>query len=158
MAEMSFSEKLESPVAAARLFKAWVLDSTNLMPKIMPDVVLSGTFVGDGGPGSIKQYNLSKLMPYSVIKDRLDMVDKENLANRYTLIEGGGLGEILASYTAHAKFEPLGNGGCICEMGAEYKFVDGVDCTKEMENMKGQLMGAYKAVEAYLLANPDAYA
>ncbi|MFS7989954.1 putative START-like domain superfamily protein [Helianthus anomalus] len=44
----------------ARIFKASILDSHTLMPKLLPDAIKSIEFIkGDGGARSIKQINFS---------------------------------------------------------------------------------------------------
>ena len=61
MGLVSFAQEIESPIAASRLFKALILDSHNLMPKIVPQGIKSIEFIqGDGGAGSIKQTNFAE--------------------------------------------------------------------------------------------------
>lgn len=61
MAAISLSQEFASPVAAARLFKALILDSHNLIPKLMPQAIKSIEIIhGDGGEGSIKQINFAE--------------------------------------------------------------------------------------------------
>ena len=45
-----------SAVPPARLFKAFVLDSHNLIPKVLPQAIKSIEIIeGNGGPGTIKK-------------------------------------------------------------------------------------------------------
>ncbi|KAI4346289.1 hypothetical protein L6164_013354 [Bauhinia variegata] len=61
MGVFTYTSEHSSPVSASRLFKALVLDSHNLFPKIMPQIVTSIEFIeGNGGPGSIKQINFNE--------------------------------------------------------------------------------------------------
>ncbi|EEF45602.1 Major pollen allergen Car b 1 isoform, putative [Ricinus communis] len=63
MGVFTYSDEYTSPVPPARLFKALILDSNNLIPKLMPQIVKSIEFVqGDGGVGSIKQINFQEGM------------------------------------------------------------------------------------------------
>lgn len=51
-----FSQDFTCAVAPARMFKALILDSHNLIPKLVPQGIKSIEIVqGGGGPGTIKQ-------------------------------------------------------------------------------------------------------
>lgn len=61
MGIITFTEEFSSPVPAGRLFKAFVLDFDNLLPKLMPQAFKSiETIKGDGGPGTIKKLNFTE--------------------------------------------------------------------------------------------------
>eukprot|EP00262_Sarcandra_glabra_P005177 TRINITY_DN1650_c0_g1_i1.p1 TRINITY_DN1650_c0_g1~~TRINITY_DN1650_c0_g1_i1.p1 ORF type:complete len:177 (-),score=19.85 TRINITY_DN1650_c0_g1_i1:98-577(-) len=159
MGFLSFTEQFESPIPAARFFGA-VADAVNIYPKLVPDFVLSSAILeGDGGSGTIYQYNFSKSYRYSYVKEHHHVVDKENFVDKYTWLEGGDLGTKLKSYMAHIKFEPSSNGGCVCKYGVEYDTIDGVDYTEEMKEERDTVMiMGFKLMENYLNANPEAYA
>ena len=54
----SFTDEYTSAVAPSRIFKASILDSHNLIPKLLPQGIKSIEIIqGDGGAGSIKQVN-----------------------------------------------------------------------------------------------------
>uniref|UniRef100_A0A453C3N5 Uncharacterized protein n=1 Tax=Aegilops tauschii subsp. strangulata TaxID=200361 RepID=A0A453C3N5_AEGTS len=56
----SWTHEIESPVAAARLFRAGVMDWHTLAPKLAPHIVASAHPVeGEGGIGSIRQFNFT---------------------------------------------------------------------------------------------------
>ncbi|GMN75453.1 hypothetical protein TIFTF001_056433, partial [Ficus carica] len=56
-----FMQEFASPVPPHRMFKALILDSHNLVHKLMPQAIQSIEFIqGDGGPGTIKQINFAK--------------------------------------------------------------------------------------------------
>ncbi|KAM3326890.1 hypothetical protein P3S67_002016 [Capsicum chacoense] len=58
MGVTTYTHETTTPVAPTRLFKALVLDSDNLAPKLMPQIVNNIEIVeGDGGVGSIKKMN-----------------------------------------------------------------------------------------------------
>lgn len=58
---LTFTEEFTSPVAAGKLFKALVLDSDNLLPKILPQAFKSIEIVeGNGGPGTIKKLTFAE--------------------------------------------------------------------------------------------------
>lgn len=50
------SNEIASPVSPARLWKAIVKDSHNLMPDIISSIA---SLEGDGGPGTIRQSNFT---------------------------------------------------------------------------------------------------
>lgn len=61
MGVFTFTDELSSPVAPARIFKASIVDSHNLIPKLLPHAVKSIELLqGDGGAGSIKQINFAE--------------------------------------------------------------------------------------------------
>ncbi|XP_068659286.1 major strawberry allergen Fra a 1-3-like [Aristolochia californica] len=159
MAVTGFSFELESPVNAARIFKAAVLDSQSVMPKAMPQVVSSASLLqGDGGVGSVKQFKFTEIVPLSHVNQRIDVLDETNLEYKYTVTEGSYLGTKVTSALYHIKIEPSA-GGSICKASAEYETTEEVELTEEEINIgKDGLLGTIKAVEAFLLANPDAYA
>ncbi|GMN63414.1 hypothetical protein TIFTF001_032500 [Ficus carica] len=64
MGVFTTTEEYICPIPPARLFKAFVLDSHNLIPKIMPQAIKSIEIIqGDGrAAGSIKQINVAEGM------------------------------------------------------------------------------------------------
>jgi len=61
MGVITYSQEFASVVAPSRMFKALVLDSHNIIPKIVPGGIKSVEFIeGDGGVGSIKQTNFGE--------------------------------------------------------------------------------------------------
>ncbi|XP_068658372.1 major strawberry allergen Fra a 1.08-like [Aristolochia californica] len=160
MAAKGFTLELESPVAPARLFQASVMDAHNLIPKIMSRVVVSGEMIqGDGDVGSVKQFKFTEVIPFKHVSERVDNLDKEKLHYSYSVIEGANVGTKLLSSVYHVKFEPSSNGGCSYKMTAEFTPMEGQKFTDEEVNIGKQgAFGMIKAVEGYLVANPEAYA
>ena len=59
MGVYTYTDENISPIPPARIFKALILDSHNLIPKLLPQLVKSIEFIqGDGGVGSIRQVTL----------------------------------------------------------------------------------------------------
>nr|AHG94649.1 pathogenesis-related protein 10 [Lilium regale] len=155
---MPFAVEVESPVSAARMFKAALFDWHNLGPKIAPHVLSSAALIeGDGSVGSIRQLNFTSDLPFSYVKERLDYIDHEKFECKVTAIEGGHLETILESATVRFKIEPTSTGGCICKAVTESKFKPGAHAGDEEAKAKEALVKLFKGTEAYLLANPDAY-
>ncbi|KAL5983635.1 hypothetical protein ACLOJK_017725 [Asimina triloba] len=159
MVAKTYSFEFTSPVSAARLFKASVLDITNLAPKIMPEVVASASILqGNGGVGSIKQFKFTDALPYTHVNERVDSLDKENFDFKYTVTDGADVGTKLDSVVYHVKFVPAGH-GCVCKLTAEYHPKAGVEYPEEALNAaKEGVQGMYKSVEAHLLSDSSAYA
>ncbi|XP_078160740.1 pathogenesis-related protein 1-like [Carex rostrata] len=152
----SWSCEVESSVPAPRLFKAAIMDWHNLAPKLSPDKVVSAVPVeGDGGVGSIRQFNFAPGMPFSYVKERLDFIDVEKFEVKSSLIEGGGIGTHVESASSDTVFVPK-DGGCVVKVVGSYKPVPGANAEEEAERVKASFVRIIKTAEAYLVANPDA--
>ncbi|CAN6693686.1 unnamed protein product [Malus baccata var. baccata] len=159
MSSISLSQEFTSPVAADRLFKALIIDSHNLIPKLMPQAIKSIEIIhGDGGAGSIKQINFAEGTRYKYMKNRIDALDVENLVCKYTLIEGDVLADKIKSVSYEVSFQASPNGGCTCKMMSEYHAAGDLEINEEeIRGGKERAMGMYKVVEAYLFESPGAY-
>ncbi|EEF45601.1 pathogenesis-related protein STH-21 [Ricinus communis] len=160
MGVSTFTQEFTSPVAPSRMFKALILDSNILIPKLLPQFIKSVDVIqGGDGAGTIEQVNFTEASDFKYIKNRIEELDKDNLVCKYTLIEGGPLGDKLDSIAYEVKFEAASDGGCICKITSNY-FTLGKFTIKEedIEDGKGKALGIYRVVEAYLLENPQVYA
>ncbi|KAK6930230.1 Bet v I/Major latex protein [Dillenia turbinata] len=153
------NQTFATQVAPARMFKALILDSHNLCPKLMFSSIKSIEFIeGNGDVGSIKQINFTEASPFKYVKHRIDALDEENYYCKYTLIEGDPLNEKLESVTYEVKFEGYGPRGCVCKVSSKYIAKENVEIKEEeIEQGKDRAIGMYEVVEAYLLAYPHAY-
>ncbi|KAK3418004.1 hypothetical protein EUGRSUZ_H03984 [Eucalyptus grandis] len=126
-----FTQEFTTPIAPPRMFKALIVDSHNLIPKIAPQGIKSIEFLkGDGRAGSIK----------------------------YILIKGNVIFDKIEKVIYEVQFLALGNCGCICKMTNEYHTKGDVQLNEEdIKQRKEEAMGLYKVVEEFLLANPNAY-
>ncbi|KAK4769952.1 hypothetical protein SAY87_030484 [Trapa incisa] len=155
MGVTSYTHESKTSVAPAKMFKALILDSHNLIPKITPHGIKSIVFIeGDGSVGSIKQTNFADGSPLKWMKHRIDAVDAENC--KYTLIESEPSFEKVVCVVYEVRFEASAEGGCICKMGSEYHVKEGVELDEEeIKKGKDKAIGLFKVVEEHLLANPD---
>ncbi|KAI3414374.1 Bet_v_1 domain-containing protein [Psidium guajava] len=158
MGVVTFAQELESPVAPDRLFRALLLDAHTLFPMLMPQYIQSIDLIqGDGGAGSVKQTNFSQGSLLKYAKHRIDALDADNFRCKYTLIEGDVLSNGLKSVVYEVEFVDDGNGGSICKMSSDYCSERDIKFREEdIEAGKDIAMELYRAVEAYLLANPTA--
>ncbi|GJN31215.1 hypothetical protein PR202_gb19581 [Eleusine coracana subsp. coracana] len=158
MAANSWTLEIASPVSAPRLFRAAVMDWHTLAPKLVSDVVASAHPVeGEGGIGSVRQFNFTSVMPFKFMKEKLDFLDADKCEAKSTLIEGGGIGVAIETATSHIKVEPAANGGSVVKVDSTYKLLPGVEVNDEINKAKESVTAIFKAAEAYLIANPDAY-
>ncbi|GLT45738.1 hypothetical protein SLA2020_195470 [Shorea laevis] len=159
MGVFTFSDEYTSSIPPARLFKVLILDSHNLIPKLMPQAVKSFEITGCGGAGSIRQINFAEGSQLKSIKSRIDELDEKNFSYKYGLIEGEGLLENLEKITYEVNFEPTPEGGSKNKMTSTYYTKgDFVLSEAEVKAGKEKALVMYKVVEGYLPQNPDAYA
>ncbi|XP_017226233.1 major strawberry allergen Fra a 1-2-like [Daucus carota subsp. sativus] len=155
----SFTDEYTSAVALSRIFKASILDSHNLIPKLLPQGIKSIEIIqGDGGAGSIKQVNFIDGRNFSSVKYHIDELNEDKYTYNYTLLEGDALVENLEKITYEVKFESSSSGGTISKVTSKY-YTKGDFMLKEedIKSGKEKVLMMYKVVEAYLLQNPDAY-
>ena len=56
MGVFTYEDEVTCSIPPAKMFKAAILDSDNLIPKIMPQAIKSVEILqGEGGPGTIKK-------------------------------------------------------------------------------------------------------
>ncbi|XP_020238500.1 major allergen Pru ar 1 [Cajanus cajan] len=149
-----------SPISSSRLFKALVVDDSNLIPKLLPHAVKSIELIqGDGGAGSIKQLNFIEGSQVKSVKNRIDEINEDTFTYSYTLIEGESLKDKFASIAHEIKFEAAPDGGSISKVTSKYYLNGDVEINEEdIKASKEKVLGIYKVVEAYLLQNPAVYA
>ncbi|CAI9776032.1 unnamed protein product [Fraxinus pennsylvanica] len=159
MGAITYDMEITSSIPAGKLFKAFILDSDNLIPKIQPQAIKSVEILeGDGGAGTIKVITFGEGSQFKSVKHRVDNVDNENLTYSYSIIEGDALMGVLESITDHLKIVPTADGGSICKNSSIYHTKGDAQISKEkIKEGKEKAVGIFKAVEAYLQANPDAY-
>uniref|UniRef100_A0A7N2LV39 Bet v I/Major latex protein domain-containing protein n=1 Tax=Quercus lobata TaxID=97700 RepID=A0A7N2LV39_QUELO len=57
----SFTQEFTCPIAPSRMYKALILESNQLIPKLLPKFIKSVEVIqGDGGAGSIEQVNFTE--------------------------------------------------------------------------------------------------
>ncbi|KAJ0976315.1 hypothetical protein J5N97_018280 [Dioscorea zingiberensis] len=154
-----FTIEIPTKLPASRVFQAGCMNVHKVAPVVIPEMVTGGELLnGDGDVGTIKHLKFTNALPYSYHKERVDKLDKENYESVCTLIEGGDLGTKVSSAVYHEKLTPTADGGCIFKMTAEYTINPGVNVDEYVNEDKEQAIGLFKALEAYLLANPNLYA
>lgn len=93
------------------------------------------------------------------VKHRIDALDKDSLTYSYTLTEGDALLSNIEAITYEIKFQSTADGGCKGTNVSKYHPKPGAEIKEEeIKEGKEKAMAVYKVVEAYLIANPEAYA
>lgn len=86
-------------------------------------------------------------------------MDNENYVFKYSIAEGGILGFKVSSYVAEVTFTSASDGGCLAKLKIEYESLgENLLSEEDVGNIKQGILTMVKAVEMFLLANPDAYA
>ncbi|KAF7146367.1 hypothetical protein RHSIM_Rhsim04G0231400 [Rhododendron simsii] len=156
MGVITYDMEVSSSIPPSRMFKAFVLDADTLIPKILPQAIKSvETLEGDGGAGTIKLITLGSA--YKSVKQRVDAIDKENFTYSYSVIEGDALMGIFDSISYHIKIVASADGGSICKNRSIYQTKGDAQVTEEeIKSGKEKASAMFKAIEAYLVANPEA--
>lgn len=95
---------------------------------------------------------------FKYVKHRIEEIDKENFIYRYTVIEGDALMNVLEKISNEIKFEASADGGSICKNKSTYFTIGDFELKQEqIKAGKEKSLEIFKAVEAYLLENPDTY-
>ncbi|KAF2308301.1 hypothetical protein GH714_039926 [Hevea brasiliensis] len=95
---------------------------------------------------------------FKYVKHRIEEIDKENLIYRYSVIEGDALMNVLEKISNEIKFEASADGGSICKNNSTYFTIGDFELKQEqIKAGKEKSLEIFKAVEAYLLENPDTY-
>ncbi|XP_022761235.1 major allergen Pru ar 1-like [Durio zibethinus] len=159
MGLFTYETEIVTAIPPAKMFQAFVLDGDKLIPKIVPKAFKSVEFIeGDGGPGSIKKITFGDGSRFNYVKHKVEAVDKDNFTYCYSVIEGDALMNTLEKITYETKLEPSPDGGSICKNISKYYTIGDIEIKEEeIKAGKEKALGLFKAIEAYLLANPDAY-
>ncbi|KAH6816096.1 hypothetical protein C2S53_015247 [Perilla frutescens var. hirtella] len=158
MGAITYDIEIPSSIPAAKMYKAVVLDADTLIPKIMPQAIKNVEILeGDGGVGTVKLIHFGEGSQYKSVKHRVDAIDTENLTHTYSIVEGDALMGVVESITYHIKIVPTEDGGCICKNRSIYNTKADAEISQEkIKEGKEKAMAMFKAIEAYLHANPDA--
>ncbi|XP_039172145.1 major allergen Pru av 1-like [Eucalyptus grandis] len=159
MGVITFHFDILSPIPPARMFKAAILDADNLLPMVLPQAVKSVKVLkGDGGPGTIKLMAFGEGSQNKTAKHKVEALDKKNFTYCYSIIEGEVLGTTFEKISYEVKMTALPLGGSALKCANSYFTNDDVDIPEnEIKAGKQEVTAMVGAIEAYLVANPDAY-
>ncbi|XP_022761242.1 major allergen Pru av 1-like [Durio zibethinus] len=159
MVVFSYESEVVTSIPPAKMFKACILDGDKLIPKVVPQAFKSVEYIeGNGEPGSIKKVTFGEGSQFNYVKLKIEALDKENFVYSYSIIEGDALMNTLEKITYETKLEPSAAGGSICKTTSKYYNIGDLQLKEEeIKAGKEKASGMFKAIEAYLLANPEAY-
>ncbi|XP_022760628.1 major allergen Pru av 1-like [Durio zibethinus] len=159
MGVFTYESEVVTTIPPAKMFKACILDGDKLIPKVVPHAFKSVEYIeGNGEPGSIKKVTFGEGSQFNYVKQKIEALDKENFVYSYSIIEGDALMNTLEKITYETKLESSAAGGSICKTTSKYYTIDDFEIKEEgIKAGKEKASGMFKAIEAYLLANPDAY-
>ncbi|GMJ12259.1 MLP-like protein 423 [Hibiscus trionum] len=155
-----FKHEMEatSPLPTARVFKAFVLESDTLFPKVAPYAIKGVEYLqGSGGPGSIRKVTFAEGWGFEYLKEKIDEIDQDNLSYTYTVIESDLFKNLIEKISYDTKFVAAPNGGTICKISTTFYSVGDIEIKEEaIKDSLQKRARVFKAVEEYLLANLDA--
>ena len=113
---------------------------------------------GNGGPGTIKKSTFGEGSNYKYVKHQVDGLDAEKFTYRYSMIEGDALGDVIEKISYENKLVTSTDGGSITKSTSKYHTKGDHEMKEEnVREGKEKASHLFKAIEAYLLANRDAY-
>ncbi|KZV20718.1 pathogenesis-related protein STH-21-like [Dorcoceras hygrometricum] len=157
MAVLSANHEVKVRVPAKRMFKAVVVDSNKILPKIAPRAIKSIDILqGDGGAGSIRQINFPNGAPFPYVREKIDILDMDNLVFKARAFESRMFGDKIEAIHSVQKFEDSGDGGCIIKLTVETRTKDDAEFTDEESKVVSAFgREIFSIVEEYLIAHPD---
>lgn len=92
------------------------------------------------------------------MKHKTDALDKEKFTYNYSVVEGGPLSETIEKISYETKLVASPDGGSIFKSTSKYYTKENTEINEEQVKAEEEkASGVFKAVEGYLVANPDAY-
>ncbi|KAK7303731.1 hypothetical protein RJT34_14644 [Clitoria ternatea] len=157
MGVFAFDDEHTSSVAPAKLYKALTKDSDTIIPKVIEAIQSIEIVEGNGGPGTVKKLTVVEGGKTTQLVHKVDTVDEANFEYGYSLVGGSGLDEInLEKISFETKLLPGPDGGSIGKVSVKYHTKGDAplsDAVRGDTQAKG--IGLFKAIEGYVLANPD---
>ncbi|KAK2448594.1 Stress-induced protein SAM22 [Trifolium repens] len=156
MGVFAFDDDFVSTIAPPKLYKALAKDADEIVPKVIPVIQPVEIVEGNGGPGTIKKLTVVEDGKSTFILHKVEAVDEANLGYNYSLIGGTGLDESLEKVEFVTSVVAGSDGGSIVKISVKYHTKGDATLSDAVrEETKGKGTGLLKAVEGYVLANPD---
>ncbi|MBA0797735.1 hypothetical protein Gohar_008403 [Gossypium harknessii] len=159
MGVFTYESKIVTAIPPAKMFKACILDGDTLIPQILPQAFKSVEYIeGNGEAGSIKKVTFGEGSQFKYMKQKVEAVDKDKFVYIYSVIEGDALMDKLEKITYETQLETSPDGGSVCKTTSKYYTIGEFELKEEgIKAGKEKALGMFKAIEAYLLANPNTY-
>ncbi|KAK4477814.1 hypothetical protein RD792_017077 [Penstemon davidsonii] len=160
MGVITYEHEITSSIPQKKVFKAFVLDADNLLPKILPQAVKSVQILeGNGGVGTLKLITYGEASKYKSATHRVDEIDEANCIYKFSVVKGDVLGDVLDSISYVIKIEAAPDGGSVCKTISTYhtKEKDQHIIEEKIKEGKERTKAMFKAIEAHLHANHASY-
>ncbi|KAF2313857.1 hypothetical protein GH714_018362 [Hevea brasiliensis] len=159
MGVLTFEREMATTIPPTKMFKVFVLEADTAIPKILPQVVKNVEIIeGNGGPGTIKRTSFAEGREVKYIKTQIDATDKDNFTHCYSAIGGDPWMDALEKVSYEIKMVSSSDGGSIIKTTTKYYPKENGEINEDQIKIGAEKgLALFKAVEAYLLANPDAY-
>ncbi|XP_059630062.1 major strawberry allergen Fra a 1.08-like [Cornus florida] len=145
MGVISYHMEIASSIPPARMFKAFVGDADNLIPKILPQAIQSVEIIqGNGQVGTMKLIAFGEGSQFSSVKHQVDGMDKKKFFYSCSIVEGDALMGVLEKISYEIKIEASPDGGSICKNSTKYRAKGDVGITEDQINYgKEKALGIY---------------
>ncbi|CAJ1940939.1 unnamed protein product [Sphenostylis stenocarpa] len=155
MAVFSFDDETTSPVPPSRLYQALAKDADSIIPKAVDSFKGVEIVEGNGGPGTIKKISFVEDGESKFVLHKIEAIDEANLGYSYSIVGGVALPDTAEKITIETKLSDGPNGGSVVKLSVKYHSKgDAPPNEEELKTGKAKSDALFKAVEAYLLANP----
>ncbi|KAI4351502.1 hypothetical protein L6164_005868 [Bauhinia variegata] len=156
MAVFTFEEEIHSTAPPAKLYKALVTDSDTVIPKAVEAIQSVEIVEGSGGVGVVKKFTFIEGGKTGHVLHKVEAIDEANYAYNYSLVGGDPFPETVDKISFETKLAAGPNGGSVGKIVAKYH-TKGDAKPSDQELAAGRAKGEtlFKAVEAFVLANPD---
>ncbi|XP_057433770.1 class-10 pathogenesis-related protein 1-like [Lotus japonicus] len=156
MGVFTFQDETTSTVAPARLYKALTIDGDSIIPKVIPGFKSVETVEGDGGVGTIKKLTFVEGAETKNLLHKIESIDEANFGYHYSIVGGSELPDTVEKISFEAKLVAGSDGGSIAKLTVNYHTKgDASPSEEEIKAGKAKGDGLFKAIEGYVLANPD---
>nr|AFK35499.1 unknown [Lotus japonicus] len=156
MGVLTFTDETTSVVAPARLFKALVTDVDTIVPKVIDAFKSVEIVEGNGGAGTVKKITIVEDGETKFVLHKIDAIDEVNWGYNYSIAGGVGLPDSVEKISFESKLDAGSNGGSIAKLTVNfYTKGDAKPTEEELKVGKAKGDGLFKAIEGYVLANPD---
>ncbi|KAI4346936.1 hypothetical protein L6164_007799 [Bauhinia variegata] len=156
MGVFTFEEESHSTVPPAKLYKALVTDSDTVIPKAVEAIQSVEIVEGSRGVGTVKKLTFIEGGKTCHVLHKIEAIDEGNLAYNYSLVGGDPFPETVDKISFETKLAPGPNGGSVGKIIAKYHTKgDAKPSEEELAAGKAKGEALFKAVEAFVLANPD---
>nr|AFV09179.1 pathogenesis-related protein 10b [Lens culinaris] len=156
MGVFTYEYDTTSTVAPAKLFKAVVHDADVIVPKVVDSIKTVEIVEGNGGPGTVKKITFLEGGQTLYVLHKIEAIDDAKLEYNYSIVEGVGVSDTVEKITFEAKLVEGPNGGSVGKMTVKYHTKgDAKPIEKEVEDGKTKRDALFKAIEGYVLENPN---